>query len=404
MWTPFDSLQKVWDLTQYPGGNFARISLLDYRQGEFPAPDSMRQDLPDPVLVELDTMGDGSLVWVYQYKNSFGFFADGIDFTQSFRFIGNYRPDYKVYTFPMVFGSSWITAWSWNYEIYPGITYRANESHEKRIIARGKVKVPFSGNQYLPCLVIRDYMTYSDNFGTLERRWIYEWVVPGRFCGGNGVAAAISENGAPPNFYIVEKFYKLSDLAIPGWDLTLPNFANTTVLTDTNYPGPYIISTQITDSSGIGACSLFYRIDEGNWLKVGKDSTRDSTYYWTIPQISPPAVIDYFLWAKDSFALNKTLDLWNTDPVAAPESTFFRFRVLPTAIREARGQKFEIIPTNIKIYNILGSVVAELTPPKSSMSSHNVANNTLLNLPSGIYFIEIKEPNSFLRKKVLVIR
>lgn len=39
--------------------------------------------------------------------------------------------------------------------------------------------------------------------------------------------------------------------------------------------------------------------------------------------------IRYFLWATDSFSVAKGINIWNTDPIASPESTTFRFAVRP---------------------------------------------------------------------------
>ena len=190
-WPAFDSTRSHWDLTQYPGGQWSRVSLVDWTTGQAPAPESMQADAPDPSIMEIDTLGSGSVQYTYEYKDSSALYTDGIDFTLSgYRVIGNYRPDAAVYATPMHYGSNWSSSVGWQYEFLQGFPYSASETHTKNVVAKGKVKVPVSGDYYWPCLVIRDHYTYADNYGQSDDRWIYEWVVPGHFSGANGVAGS----------------------------------------------------------------------------------------------------------------------------------------------------------------------------------------------------------------------
>lgn len=337
-WTPFDSTRTHWNLTQYPQQLTTRTGLRDYAEGWYPAPDTMENDCPDPDVVEMDTLGSGTEQYCYLWLDSLALHADGIDFeTGGYRFIGNYRPDGEVYVLPMYYGSSWITAWSWQYEIIPGIPYVANEQYEKSIVAKGKVKIPMSGEYYWPCLVIRDYMTYSDNMGTLDRRWIYEWVVPGHFAGGNGVAAAVSQNGAARNFANVEQMLQLERCSVPGWDLRPPQFANTRVWRDTLFNGPFVVWSDITDDEELGEESLFYRLNQGRWVSVPPDSESDGRFYFTIPAITQPTRIDYYLWAMDAFSVDNEIEFWTTWPICSPESTMITFVAGGSAASERPG-------------------------------------------------------------------
>ncbi len=334
-WTPFDSTARVWDVTRYPGQLRARVGLRDYNEGRYPTPDTMENDPPAPEVCEFDTLGNNSETEVYLYLDDYALYSDGIDFSQQgFRFIGNYRPDAVLYSLPMYYGGGWASAWSWRYEIFPGIPYTATEQHQKRIVARGKVRVPISGEYFWPCLVIRDYMVYSDNMGTNERRWIYEWVVPGIFCGGNGVCAAISENGASPDFITVHTFIQLESLYIPGWDVSPPRFGATRILNDTTYSGPFVVWSTILDNQAVGTESLFYRVNQGNWTAVSADSQTGNRYYFTIPAVTPPARIDYYIWAMDEFCEDNEIELWTTFPPCSPESTMITFNVSTTGIEE----------------------------------------------------------------------
>ena len=446
-WDPFDTLRVWWDLTTYPGGRTSRVHLLHPNQGWSPAPETF----PNAEILELDTLGSGDVVWSYISDTTYFFYIQGIDFESGgFRFLGNYQPDYRCYVYPIYDGAGWNTAWTWTYEIVPGLSYTANESHQKRIVSKGKVKVPFSGEHFWPCLVIRDYMEYSDNFGTLETRWIYEWIVPGRFGGANGVAAAQSPNGASQNFMLVENFFKLSDLYVPGWDLCCPDFTNTTIWSDTSFTGPYMVSSTITDSTGIGADSLYYNINGGQFAGVGHDSTNGDVYYFTIPAVAQSCTLGYFLWAEDSFSVANSVDIWNTDPICAPESTYYIFKVT-TGIEELTQppcliQKIECLPNpfsklinikwqikdiemqdvrcrtqdfTLKIYDVSGRIVKSfnLTSPASlreagracfllpaSAVSWDGTDNRGRKLASAVYFVELKIGEEKLVRPVLLIR
>ncbi|MFO7638538.1 MAG: FlgD immunoglobulin-like domain containing protein [bacterium] len=339
MWTPFDSMRAHWDLTGYQGGYTARIGLRPASEGISPAPDSMNTMPPAPTIVEKDTIGSGSVQDIYLHKTPFGLWINGIDFAQPpYRFIGNYRPNQNVYNTPMYRGAGWMTEHQWVYEVLPGIFLVFTQQNTKRIIARGKVRVPMSGDYYWPCLVIRDRYIFTDNAGSPDQyRWIYEWVVPGHFVGANGVAAAMSQNGASENFINVEQFFQLEQLSVPGWDLIPPTFEDAVELGDTGETGPFVVSTRILDNNGVGPESLFYRVDEGSWQAVGSDSSTGSSYFYTIPEVTAPARVDYFYWAMDEFCAAESIEFWTTWPVCSPESTMITFNVTQVGVKEMPG-------------------------------------------------------------------
>jgi FlgD Ig-like domain len=432
MWQPFDSLRQHWNLTVYPGGQWSRVGLRDPNEGRPPAPESMAVDPPPPSVMELDTLGSGSIQWIYEDKDEFGLYIDGIDFTQqSFRFIGNYLPDANVYTTPIYHHAGWISAITWQYEIIPGVPYQATEQHTKTVLGKGKVKVPMSGEYYWPCLVIRDNMVFSDNLGTNDRRWIYEWVVPGHFAGANGVAAALSQNGASPDFINVETFMQLSSLAIPDWDVMPPVFSNTTVWHDTLYAGPFPVSSTITDDNGLGAESLFYRVNSGTWVSVGPDSATGSTCHFTIPAVTPPARVDYYVWAMDSFSLARNIEFWTTWPVCSPESTMVTFNAEGTGTAElepaipgrvglaASPSPFQDMTTfyfsypgareaTIRVFSSSGELVRtlEMQPMRGLgyQADWNGRDESGELLPAGTYLYRVESPAYTETRKVLLTR
>jgi hypothetical protein len=417
-WTPFDSTATFWDLTAYPGPLTATVRLLDPSQGLSPAPDTFASSQ----IVELDTTGAGLEQWTYMSKDSFYLYGDGIDFeTGGFRFIGNYQPDAQFYLFPMFYGNGWITAWMWMYDT--GVIYIANEAHQKQIVAKGWVKTEITGNQCWPCLVIRDNFTFSDNFGTNDLRWLYEWVVAGRFAGGNGIAAAISTSGASKGFITVDRMLRMKTLDIPGWDLMCPDFDSTTVWTDTSFAGPFPVSSVITDSGGIGTDSLFYRVNSDSFTGVSHDSIQGNKYFFTIPQVASSGTLSYYIMAKDSFSVVNNIDIWTTSPSCAPENDIITFVATVTGIEEQNPSKSLKIflsvnpnpfsssiliraivpddgdPKNLKILDSSGRTVRvfDLTALKRSTGESNIKLNWNGKddrgrpLPSGIYFAVLED-------------
>ncbi len=428
-WDPFDTLRTWWDLTAYPGGCTSRVHLLHPDQGWSPAPETF----PNAEILELDTLGNGEVICSYISDTTYFFYIDGMDFESGgFRFIGNYLPDYRCYVYPIYDGAGWNTAWTWSYEIVPGLTIHANESHQEAIVSKGKVRVPFSDDHFWPCLVIRDYMEYSDNFGSWDTRWIYEWIVPGRFGGANGVAAALSTNGASPNFMLVDNFFKLSDLYVPGWDLRCPDFANTTIWPDTSFEGPYMVSSTITDSTGIGADSLYYNINGGQFIGVAHDSSNADDYYFTIPAVAQTCTLGYFLWAADSFSVVNSVGIWNTDPICAPESTYYVFEVttgieeltqlppltqilecFPNPFSKLMHIRFQVPSTKsqvtMSIYDATGRLIKDFSclTPDALRPTHIIwdgTDNRGQELASAVYFVEVKIGKERLVKPVLLIR
>jgi len=431
-WTPFDSTRTHWDLTSYPGGQWSRVGLVDWTTGEAPAPESMQVDPPDPAIMEIDTLGSGSVQDIYEYQDSFGLYIDGIDFWQGgYRFLGNYIPDAPVYVTPMYYGASWMSAINWQYEIIQGLPYVATEQHIKNIVAKGKVKVPMSGDYYWPCLVIQDNMTFTDNLGSNDTRWIYEWVVPGHFSGANGVAAAMSQNAAARNFINVATMMQLSTCNIPDWDLRPPAFSNTRVWPDTSFAGPFVVWSVIQDNDTVAEESLFYRVDQGNWAAAEPDSDRADTFYFTIPWVSQSARVDYYIWARDQFSADNDIDFWTTWPVCSPESTMITFNVDFTGVAapepaipgriglSASPNPFggattfyfshpNVQQASIKVFSSSGELVRslEMSPvPSLGFQAHWDGRDELGEpVPAGTYLYRVESPQYSETRKVTLTR
>jgi len=332
LWQPFDSTRTHWDLTMYPSGMYARVGLKSADAGRPPAPDTMANDAPASQVCVFDTAADNSVRWSYLYKDDFGLKRDGIDFDRGYRFLGNYYPDEQVWVTPIYPGAAWFTNIYW-YCDTAGVPYVANERHRKQVVATGKVKVPMSGEYYWPCYVVRDSMAFIDEWtDTRVCRWIYEWLVPGHFLGGRGVAAAMSQNGAASDFENVEQMLQIGSASIPGWDLTPPTFSGPSIIPDTSFAGPFVLSVNITDDDAVEAESVFYRVDGAAWQSIGADSSSGSGYHFTIPEVTAPAQVDYYFWAKDEFSVTDSIDCWTTWPVCSPESTFIRFNATGSGV------------------------------------------------------------------------
>lgn len=430
-WDEFNPNRRVWDLCadtlNWPGVVRVPASLRPRTQGKPPAPDSF----PTAQLVELDTLS-GVESWVYERRDTFATWNMGFDQEQGgFRFLMVYKPSPGVdmYRFPMRMGDSWQRIVTARYVIEDPIYYDLTEGHRKRVVGRGKVKVPFSGNKFWPCVILRDRYTFTDNFGTNESRVIYEWDTPGRFCGGNGVAAVMGANGADSNFVVVDKMFLQRRIqaadTVSGrpWNFYLPDFVNTTVWRDTSFAGPFPVASTITDtatySGGVWRDSLFYNVRPGDpdtlYHGVGRDSVRGNRYYYAIPSVAQACTIRYFLWATDSFSVAKGINIWNTDPIAAPESITYRFvarpgsgveagpsqlipseyglSLHPNPMRERTEVRFQVPRrawVSVWVYNSLGQRIRKLAEGESSPGSERVAwdgrNGEGHAVPNGVYF------------------
>ena len=75
-------------------------------------------------------------------------------------------------------------------------------------------------------------------------------------------------------------------------------------------------------------------MDGGDWQALPPDSATDETCWFQIPGVAGTATIDYYVWAKDSWAIDNDFDLWTTWPVCSPESTMVTFTVTTVGTEE----------------------------------------------------------------------
>jgi hypothetical protein len=206
-------------------------------------------------------------------------------------------------------------------------------------------------------------------------------------------------------------------------DIYPPQF-NTQTIPDTAFCGPFVIKSEITDFSGIFTDSLYYKVNQGLFNAVAKDSISGGIYHYTIPGQSVWDAIYYYLSATDN-QNNR-----GTDPANAPDS-LFSFVILPTtAITEMNVQKekfnIKIYPNptrnrvniqltglvnakriNLKIYDVTGRLVRQWdnrTMRPSDKVTWSGDDDLGWRLPSGVYFIQLVTDEFKKVEKVILLR
>jgi hypothetical protein len=147
----------------------------------------------------------------------------------------------------------------------------------------------------------------------------------------------VSEN---QYYYVVKANYTAPDTvsyysneATIAVDFTPPSYANTAY--DSLVGGPWVVSTEISDWTGLAYDSLAYRADGGTFSYVTNDSVSGVTYYYTIPSYPSYTLVEFYLFSQDSA-------LWQNagrDPVTG----YYSFTV--TSIAEYKPQ--ELIPDHV---------------------------------------------------------
>lgn len=302
-----DPPDSIWDFSSGPTSETAssEVRPINESQGSPPG---------NATFAEKQNFG-GEISWGWENKLStahylYGFYASGTNIYYS-------TPYRRPYKFAMTVGTTWDDYYSWDYS---GITIYDTVNCE--IISQGYVIVP-EGGPY-PCLVMRYYSSsYGEYMGVPvvdEDYIIYEWLVPEV---GSCVTVQSQSKETNPYFTTYKEYFRLYSKTIN--ETVPPEFENTTIIPDGYNPGPYTVQSTITDASGIGTDSLYYRIGAaGGYTDVPHDSVNGNTYYFTIPAVgSYPDTVYYYLAATDMAPLQNRA----TDPPNAPGDSVFSFIV-----------------------------------------------------------------------------
>jgi hypothetical protein len=213
-------------------------------------------------------------------------------------------------------------------------------------------------------------------------------------------------------------------------DCMPPEFSNTTIMSDTSFAGPFDIYTMIEDSTGVSACTLYYRVNpDSEWVGLAMDSTGSpDSFYAQIPAQSGDDTIGYFLVGYDnSFPAN-----WSTDPCGAP-STFYSFEVIQTGTEEVNLARLPLTfglnaawpnpsrhltaisyqtprkcTVRIAVYDASGRMVKNVVDDVLPAGYHSAAwdgtDSEGKGIVSGVYFYLMQADEFFASKKVLVLK
>ena len=221
-----------------------------------------------------------------------------------------------------------------------------------------------------------------------------------------------------------------SDWSVPRRlriDTQPPEFAGTTNWTDTGLPGPYPVTSAVTDlGAQVDSVSLYYRFNGGAWghltMHLGGGGG-GAVCEEEIPRAPAGATIDYYLSACD-FAGNA-----GTDPGGAPEAfyTFHRTAGVepeldkPRTVMLAQSKPNPFARTaairyglpremtvSLDVYDLSGRRIANLASGRQPEGFHTVVwegrSASGERVPSGVYLYRLKAGDVVLKKKMLFMR
>ncbi|MEO0216756.1 MAG: T9SS type A sorting domain-containing protein [candidate division WOR-3 bacterium] len=233
--------------------------------------------------------------------------------------------------------------------------------------------------------------------------------------------------GIPPGDYYLE--IEAMDLAnvcarellhIFIKDIQPPEF-NTYVLYDTSFTGPFILRSEITDYSGVAKDSLYYRVNQGIFTEVSKDSVSGGIYYYKIPQQNILDTIYYYLAALDAFN-NRGTDPANVpdslyhfvilpigislSPVITPERTYLRISPNPShgkvKIRFGSNKRDDI---RIRVFDVTGRLVRQWDGIQGMESiAWDCTDGVGKRLSSGVYFLVFEGTDCYWLEKLVILR
>jgi M6 family metalloprotease-like protein len=219
----------------------------------------------------------------------------------------------------------------------------------------------------------------------------------------------------------------MSEWSVP-WRLRIdtqpPEFAGTTNWTDTGLPGPYPVTSAVTDlGAQVDSASLYYRFNGGTWGRLTMHrggGGGGAVYEEEIPPAPGGATIDYYLGACD-FAGNT-----GTDPGGAP-GAFYTFQrttgVEPglekpgtVMLAQSRPNPFartaairyglpREMTVSLDVYDMSGRRIANLASGRQPEGFHTVVwdgrSTSGERVPSGVYLYRLKAGDVVLNKKML---
>ncbi|MEM4314345.1 MAG: S8 family peptidase [Thermoplasmata archaeon] len=142
----------------------------------------------------------------------------------------------------------------------------------------------------------------------------------------------------------IDAFY-----ALGGGDTVGPSILNTTIWTDTNFPGPFPIWSEIKDLFGLKNKKLFYKFNSEPWDSLSPCDSFLSKFLFLIPNVNGPTFIRYYLKAKD------LSDNISFDPENAPTITYGFFVNVSNIEENVKKEENKIII----FYDITGRKINE---------------------------------------------
>ncbi|MBE0432366.1 T9SS type A sorting domain-containing protein [candidate division WOR-3 bacterium] len=229
-------------------------------------------------------------------------------------------------------------------------------------------------------------------------------------------------------YYVVKANYTAPDTAsyysnevTIGVDFTPPAYSNTTY--DSLVGGPWAVSTDITEWSGLAYDSLAYRADGGAFTYVTHDSMSGNTYYYTIPSYPSYTLIDFYMFSQDtSWWQNAGRDpltdyySWTVTGIAdykpdmIPDRVFFN-QNRPNPFSQFTQIEYGVprsMHVGISVYNTAGQRVKTLTDEVKAPGYYMVTwagtDDLGRRLAEGVYFMRFTTEDLKDTKKIIHVR
>jgi len=205
-------------------------------------------------------------------------------------------------------------------------------------------------------------------------------------------------------------------------DFTAPAYANTAY--DSLVAGPWVVSTDITDWTGVAYDSLGFRADSGTFSYVTSDSMSGNTYYYTIPDYPSYTLIEFYLFcqdaswwqnvgrdpAEDYYAFTVTSIHENKDQGLIPDHVFFN-QNRPNPFANLTHIEYGVprsMQVNISVYNTAGQRVSTLVDETQSPGYYTLnwrgVDDLGRRLSEGVYFMRMTTDELTDTKKVIYIK